>query len=130
MKRISGNGACMDNNNLNEYDNGNGYNGGQNGPGKGGPGQGGPGGQNRKPSLMFILLVALFTLMMVSFLLRFFSSGNNASEITWSEFLAMVEEEKIEETPQIRIFPTGTFTAILCRIPATYFIRDMWMMKN
>ncbi len=86
----------MDNNNLNEYDNGNGYNGGQNGPGKGGPGQGGPGGQNRKPSLMFILLVALFTLMMVSFLLRFFSSGNNASEITWSEFLAMVEEEKIE----------------------------------
>ncbi len=86
----------MDNNNLNEYDNGNGYNGGRNGPGEGGPGQGGPGGQNRKPSLMFILLVALFTLMMVSFLLRFFSSGNNASEITWSEFLAMVEEEKIE----------------------------------
>lgn len=87
----------MDNNNLNEYDNGNGYNGGgQKGPGQGGPGQGGSGGQNRKPSLMFILLVALFTLMMVSFLLRFFSSGNNASEITWSEFLAMVEEEKIE----------------------------------
>lgn len=88
----------MDNKNLNQYENGNGYN---NGRGPGGPGQGGsngPGGQNnnKKPSLMFILLVALFTIMMVSFLLRMVSSGGNASEISYSEFLAMVEEDKVE----------------------------------
>ena len=92
------NGADMDNKNLNQYENGNGYN---NGRGPGGPGQGGPngpGGQNnnKKPSLMFILMVALFTILMVSFLLRMVSSGGSSSEISYSEFLAMVEEGKVE----------------------------------
>lgn len=88
----------MDNNNLNQYDNGNGHNSGNNQNGRGPGGNGGPGGSNgqeKKPGLMFILLVALFTIMMVSFILNMLS-GSGDNEVTYTQFIQMVEEGKVE----------------------------------
>ena len=103
----------MDNNNLNQYDNNNGYNGGGNQGGPGGPG--GPGGQNgnKRPSLMFIMMVGLFAMLMISFMLRLFSGGDS-KQVTYTEFLQMVEEDKIEKVEissdesQITIYTKGS----------------------
>lgn len=58
----------MDNNNLNNYNGGNGFNNGQGGgPGNG---QGGPGGNGQPPkkqNLMLLLVAALVTLVCMSF---------------------------------------------------------------
>ena len=87
------------NNNLNQYENGNGgngYNNGNNNSGGRGPGgSGGQGGQGKKPGLMFILLTALLAILMGSFFFKMLG-GEDGSEITYSEFLKMVEEDKVE----------------------------------
>ncbi len=85
----------MDNNNLNQYDNGNNHGNGNNQNGHGPGGQGGHNGQGKKPGLMFILMVALFTVMMVSLILNMLG-GNGESEVTYTEFIRMVEEGKVE----------------------------------
>ena len=88
----------MDNNNLNQYDNRNGHNSGNNQNGRGPGGNGGPGGPNgqgKKPGLMFILMVALFTIMMISILLNMLGGGDE-NEITYTEFVQMVEDGKVE----------------------------------
>ena len=87
----------MDNNQLNQYDNGNsgGYNNGNNGGGRGQGGQGGPNGQGKKPGLMFLLLTALIAILMGSFFFKMLG-GEDGSEITYSEFLKLVDEGKVE----------------------------------
>lgn len=91
----------MDNNNLNQYENGNGgngYNNGNNSNGRGSGGQGGSGGsggQGKKPGLMFILLTALLAILMGSFFFKLLG-GEDGSEITYTEFLQMVEEGKVD----------------------------------
>lgn len=88
----------MDNNNLNQYDNkGNGYNGHGNGQGNGGQGgNGGPGNQNpKKVNLMLFLIAALVTLICMSYFMKA-ASGASSEEISYSEFLTMVEEGKVK----------------------------------
>lgn len=88
----------MADNNMNGYDNGNGQN--MNGQNNGQPGQGGPDGpngqNNRKPSMSFILMMILFALLSVSFMLKVFG-GDDADEISYTEFIKMVDEDKVEK---------------------------------
>ncbi|MBO4808530.1 MAG: ATP-dependent zinc metalloprotease FtsH [Lachnospiraceae bacterium] len=58
-------------------------------------GNGNPNNQNRKPSLSFIMLAILFTIFLVSIIMRVFS-GDSSQEISYTEFLTMVEEGKVE----------------------------------
>ncbi|MBO7387136.1 MAG: ATP-dependent metallopeptidase FtsH/Yme1/Tma family protein, partial [Lachnospiraceae bacterium] len=58
-------------------------------------GNGNPNNQNRKPSLSFIMLAILFTIFLVSIIMRLFS-GDSSQEISYTEFLTMVEEGKVE----------------------------------
>ena len=99
----------MDNNNLNSYNGGGGYNNNNNGQGGGPQGPGGPGG--RPPGrqiLMMILVAALVTLVCMSFFMRMLS-GVSSQEISYNEFLEMVEEGRVERVEigdsQITIIP-------------------------
>ena len=75
-------------------------------------GNGGPNNQNRKPSLSFIMLAILFTIFLVSIIMRLFS-GDSSQEISYTEFLTMVEEGKVEsveisvDKSRLTIFNTG-----------------------
>lgn len=90
----------MDNNNMNQYENNNSHNGG--GPNRqGGPsGQGGSNGQNgsnnKKPGILFVLFIILMTLLMVNMVLKVFTGGDE-KEITYTEFMTMLEEGKVEK---------------------------------
>lgn len=86
----------MSENNLNQYDGGHGGNGGpsnNNGNGNGGPG--GSGGDPRKQSIITFLIAALLSLLLVSFFVKMLT-GDSEKEISYSEFIEMLEEEKIE----------------------------------
>ena len=97
--------------NVNQYDNGG-------GPGPGGPGQGGgpsgpggpggSGGDPRKQSLIMLVVAALITLLCVSVFMNMLSGATN-QEISYNEFVKMVEEEKIESvqvgSDRITIYP-------------------------
>lgn len=72
-------------------DNGNGP--GQNG--QNGNGQNGNGGPQKRQSFMLFLLAALITLLFMSFLMRSLS-GSSEQEISYNEFLDMVEQGKVE----------------------------------
>lgn len=89
----SGNGGNNGNNNNNR-------NGGNNGGNQGGP--------QKRQSLMLLLLAALITLVAMSFFMSSMS-GSSTKEITYNQFLDMVEEDKVESvllTPeQIEITP-------------------------
>ena len=98
----------MDNNNLNSYNGGGGYNN-NNGQGGGPQGSGGPGGQPpRRQNLLMILIAALVTLVCMSFFMRMLS-GVSSQEISYNEFLQMVEEGRVERVEigdsQITIIP-------------------------
>ena len=98
----------MDNNNLNSYNGGGGYNN-NNGQGGGPQGPGGPGGQPpRRQNLLMILIAALVTLVCMSFFMRMLS-GVSSQEISYNEFLQMVEEGRVERVEigdsQITIIP-------------------------
>ncbi len=98
----------MDNNNLNSYNGGGGYNN-NNGQGGDRQGQGGPGGrQPGRQNLMMILVAALVTLVCMSFFMRMLS-GVSSQEISYNEFLEMVEEGRVDSVEigdsQITIIP-------------------------
>lgn len=89
----------MSEQNLNQYDNGNGYNNGNRGNGQGGPnqggGQGGSGNQNpRKVNLLLLLIAALITLMVTSVFMR--SMTADSQELSYSEFMQRVEQGKVK----------------------------------
>lgn len=90
----------MSDQNLNQYDNGNGYGSGNRGNGKGGPGgsgnQGGPGNRNpKKVNFMLLLVAALITLLMTSMFMKTMS-GSQTKEVSYTEFMQMVEEGRVE----------------------------------
>lgn len=90
----------MSEQNLNQYDNGNGYNNGnrgnsQGGSNQGGNGQGGSGSPNpRKVNLLLLLAAALITLMVTSVFMR--SMTADSQELSYSEFMQKVEEGKVK----------------------------------
>ena len=96
----------MSDKNVNEFENGNGYNngrGGQGGPGgQGGQGgQGGPGGNGsnpRKVNLLLLLVAALITLVLTSVFMRTLSNSET-KEISYSEFMEWVDAGRVEGQP-------------------------------
>lgn len=103
----------MDNNNVNDYNNGNGYNngnqkGGPNGQGNGNGGPGNNGQDPKKQSVLLFLIASLITLLMMSYFMKVMTGGTER-EITYNEFITMIEEgevENVEITPdQITIYP-------------------------
>ena len=100
------------NNNNNQYNNGggynngynngggynnNGYNNGNNGNnGNGGPGTPGPGKGNdpKKQNIFLLMLAAVITMIFIGMLMLGMSSQK--TEVTYSEFIEMVEEDKVE----------------------------------
>lgn len=96
----------MDNNNLNSYNGGNGYNNGQGGgPGNG---QGGPGGGGQPPKKQNLMLLLVAALVCMSFFMKMLSGVSN-QEITYNEFLEKVDAGEVESVEitdeQINIVP-------------------------
>ena len=85
--------------------NGNGGSGGNNNGNNGSGNQGGP---QKRQSFMLLLLAALITLLSMSFLMRSLS-GSSSQEISYSEFLDMVEKGEVESvlltSDDIEIYP-------------------------
>ncbi len=98
----------MSEQNLNQYDNGDGYNNGNRGNGQGGPNQGGnnqggSGNQNpRKVNLLLLLVAALITLMLTSVFMKTVT-GSETEEISYSQFMEWVEEGRVEGQPNAKI---------------------------
>ena len=105
--------------NVNQYENGGapgpggpGGNGGPGGPGgpgnNGGPGGPGGNGDPRKQSLIMLVIAALVTLLFVSFFMKMMTGATN-QEITYNEFVKMVEEDKVKNvevgSDRITIYP-------------------------
>lgn len=97
----------MDNNQINNYDNNGSHNDGGRGSGGGNGNNGGGKGPN-KQSLLIMLIAALLSLLCISY---FTSAVTNATkrEITYTEFLQMVENKQIQsvkiESNQLVITP-------------------------
>lgn len=85
----------MSDNNLNQYDGGHGGNGGPSNNNNGNGGPGGSGGDPRKQNIITFLIAALLSLLLVSFFVKMLT-GDSEKEISYSEFIQMLEEEKIE----------------------------------
>lgn len=86
----------MSENNLNQYDGGLGGNGGSSGNnnnGSGGPG--GPGKDPRKQNIIMFVIAALISLLLVSSFVKLIT-GDAEKEITYNEFVQMLEEEKVD----------------------------------
>ena len=98
----------MENNNQNQNGNNN---------------QGGP--NNKKPSIVFILLVALFTIFMVSIIIKLVS-GDSSSEISYTQFMTMVQEDKVESVEisadgkEFVIYTKGSEKAEKSNLPEWY----------
>lgn len=85
----------MSDNNLNQYDGGRGGNGGPSNNNNGNGGPGGSGGDPRKQNIITFVIAALLSLLLVSFFVKMLT-GDSEKEISYSEFIQMLEEEKIE----------------------------------
>ncbi len=96
----------MDNNQLNNYDNGSNRN--QGGPGKGNNGGNGNNQSPKKNNLLAMLIAALLSLLLISFFMQTITGATN-QEITYNEFIAMVESGEIESveigSSEITIYP-------------------------
>ena len=84
-------------NQMNQYDNGGGYNNGQ-----GGRGQNGNGGENgnqppRRPSAMMIVMAVLSTILFCFILWNFvFGGSGNTQEVSYTEFLEYINTDRVE----------------------------------
>lgn len=105
----------MSENNYNPYEGGpmgpSGNNGNNNGNnGRGGPGSsGGPGGGDpKKQSLIILIVAALITLFSISMFMKFMAGSTN-QEISYNEFVSMVENDEVEsvvvDSDKITIYP-------------------------
>lgn len=87
----------MSENNLNQYEGGHGGNGGS--PNNNGNnGSGGPGGSGRDPrrqNIIMFVIAALLSLLLVSSFVKLIT-GDSEEEISYNEFVQMLEEEKID----------------------------------
>lgn len=100
----------MDENNLNQYDGG-GYNNGNRGGNQNNNGNNGPGGNGEDPkkqSIFLLLIATLITLLCMSYFMKALT-GNTEREITYNEFIRMVEEGEVKsvqiESDRITIEP-------------------------
>ena len=103
----------MDNKNLNNFDGPGGNN--NNGPGKpGGPGGNNQNGQPKKTNLLLLLVSALVILLTVSYVMRLVSGSATTQEISYNQFMDMVNAGDIESvvigTTQINITPKSGVT--------------------
>ncbi len=94
-------------NQMNQYDNGGGYNNGGNG-GPGGPGGGGGGNQPpRRPNIMMVLMALLSTLLLIFMLWNLmFGGSGNTQEMSYTKFLehlsgGNVETVEVQSTGQV-----------------------------
>ncbi len=87
----------MSENNLNKYDGGMGGNGNSsnNNGNNGNGGNGGPGKDPRKQNIVMFLIAALISLLLISSFMKLLTGGSE-QEITYNEFISMLEEKKIE----------------------------------
>lgn len=85
----------MSDNNLNQYDGGHGSGGGPSNNNNGGNGSGGPGKDPRKQSIIMFVIAALLSLLLVSTFVKIIT-GDSEKEISYNEFIQMLEEEKVE----------------------------------
>ena len=97
-------------NNLNQYD-GNYNNGGNSNRGQdnqGGPGGSGSSGDPKKQSFIILIIAALITLFSISIFMKFMTGSSN-KEISYNEFIEMIEQEKIEsvvvDSDRITVYP-------------------------
>lgn len=85
----------MNENNLNQYDGGTGSGGGPSGNGNSG-GSGGSGGRDsKKQNIVMFVIAALLSLLLVSAFVKLIT-GDSEQEISYNEFIQMLEEKKIE----------------------------------
>lgn len=86
----------MSENNLNQYDGGLGGNGGSsnNNGNNGSGGPGGPGKDPRKQNIIMFVIAALISLLLVSSFVKLLT-GDSEQEISYNEFVQMLEEDKI-----------------------------------
>lgn len=82
----------MNDQNLNQYDNGQGNNNGPSGSNNGN--NGGPSKNPKKQSIIMFIIAALISLLLVSAFMNFMS-GSSEKEITYNEFITMLEENKV-----------------------------------
>ena len=84
-------------NQMNQYDNGGGYNnGGQGGPGNNG-GNGNGNQPPRRPNIMMVLLAALSTVLLVFMLWNLlFGGSGNSQEVSYTKFLEHVNADEVE----------------------------------
>ena len=96
----------MDNNQFNNYDNGSNRN--QGGQGNGNNGGNGNNQNPKKNNLLAMLIAALLSLLLISFFMQMITGATN-QEITYNEFIAMVESGKVESveigSSEITIYP-------------------------
>ena len=87
----------MSENNLNQYDGGRGGNGNpSNNNGNGGPGgPGGSGNDPKKQNIIMFIIAALISLLLVSSFVKLMT-GSSEQEITYNEFIQMLDEGKVE----------------------------------
>lgn len=87
----------MSENNLNQYDGGLGGNGGSsnNNGNNGSGGPGGPGKDPRKQNIIMFVIAALISLLLVSSFVKLLT-GDSEQEISYNEFVQMLEEDKID----------------------------------
>lgn len=86
----------MSDNNLNQYDGGHGGNGGPpNNNNNGSNGSGGSGGDPRKQNIIMFIIAALLSLLLVSSFVKLLT-GDSEKEISYNEFIQMLEEDKVE----------------------------------
>ena len=83
--------------NINEYDNNNRNNGQGNGSNGSGNGNGGSGNGRdpKKTGILVYVMIALITVFIISVVMSFLS-GDSDKEISYTEFINMVEEDKVE----------------------------------
>lgn len=103
-------------NNVNPYDNGGSS--GPGGPGNNGGGSNGPGGPNGhggpsgpgKQSLIMLVVAALITLLCISVFMKMMTGATN-QEISYNEFIQMMEQGKVKNvtvgSDRITIYPTA-----------------------
>ena len=102
----------MSEQNLNQYEPGNGNNSGQGDSGnKGNEGRNGSGGSGKDPkrqSIVLFLIAALVTLLLMSSFMKMMS-GETQKEISYNEFIQMLEDNKVESvtisTDRVNIKP-------------------------
>lgn len=125
----------MNENNLNQYDSGQGNNssgGNNNKPGGDQNGQGGNGQNPKKQNIVIFVVAALITLLCVSYFMKMVA-GDTTKEISYNEFVDMVNNDRIESveigsdqiviTPKIKETPGApTITNLLKNAPTiTYY---------